>query len=361
MRQNPEISAGRRSSFFASVLLLVAIAISGCGGDEPAPKEKATKSPKSTSTKTKSSQKKQSASKKSSSRHVRTDADGKKWVGDIPYDVFFDDPLTVASNSTSVAPANNGNTPAPSASESPAPAGSGTAAGMTDDWKSVVSMEILEAEVKRIRNSMTGNLQAVSQYNAGYKELQIDGGTLAAVAAIIIEHPDSISWKEDAKYMRDLGTSIEEHAQKLGKKSFDATAIPYEQFLSILNRSKAPDIPEAEEKVPFADRADRGTLMRRLDNAFNTLKANVTTEAALEKEKETVLHESGILVALTKVIMHESYDLADDEDYLKLCQEMYDAGKSMEASVAGKDFDAYDSALSKILNSCTQCHTSYRD
>ena len=39
--------------------------------------------------------------KKSSSPKV-TEKDGKKYLDDIPYDVFFDDPLAIASDGTSV-------------------------------------------------------------------------------------------------------------------------------------------------------------------------------------------------------------------------------------------------------------------
>src|ERR1700749_3611387 len=38
---------------------------------------------------------------------VHTDAKGRKWLGDVPYDVFFDNPLAVAAEGSS--PASGGN------------------------------------------------------------------------------------------------------------------------------------------------------------------------------------------------------------------------------------------------------------
>src|ERR1700723_1548717 len=41
---------------------------------------------------------------------VRTDAKGRKWLGDVPYDVFFDDPLAVAAEGLPSAGAANSGT-----------------------------------------------------------------------------------------------------------------------------------------------------------------------------------------------------------------------------------------------------------
>jgi hypothetical protein len=346
------------------VFLLCTVALTGCS-EEPSSsqsEEETSSQKKSVSDKTtKSTTAKSKASTSTSGigRNVHTDATGRKWIGEIPYDVFFDNPLKIANDNRPVGGAANSSA-LDQPNDSPT-SGGDTTPDKGTGWKSVVSMEILEAEVKRIRNSMTGSLRGVGQYNAGYKDIQIDGGTLAAVAGIIIGHPDPINWKEDAKYIRDLGARIEERSQKLGKKSFDATLLSYEQFTSILNRSKPADLPEAEDQIPFADRTDRSTLMRRIDKAFQQMKSNVTTKAALEKQKEMVLHESAILAALTKVIITESYDLFDDEEYRKLSEQMYQASKAMETAVGSKDFSAFDKGLSSLNNACTQCHTSYRD
>ena len=345
-------------------LLVGTLALTGCN-DEPSSshaEEKVTSQKKSVSPKTTTAttaKRKASSSASNTERNVHTDAAGRRWIGEIPFDVFYDNPLEIANDDTPIGVAANSTDP-DQPNDSPS-TGDDATPGKGTDWKSVVSMETLEAEVKRIRNAMTRSLQGVGQYNAGYKDLQIDGGTLAAIAGIIIEHPDPISWKEDAKYIRDLGTRIEESSQKLGKKSFDATVISYEQFSSLLNRSKPADLSEADEKIPVADRADRSTLMRRIDKAFQQMKSNVTTMSALEEQKKVVLHESAILAALTKVIMTESYDLFDDEEYRILAQTMYQASKAMETAVGNKDFSAFDKDLSTLNNVCTQCHTSYRD
>jgi hypothetical protein len=345
-------------------ILIGAFVASGCS-EEPSSSESeentsSQRQPASPKTTTPTTAKpKASSAASNSGRRVHTDAAGRKWIGEIPYDVFFDNPLKIANDNRSVGVTANSSDP--DQPNNVPSTGDGTTPGTGTDWKSVVSMETLESEVKRIRNSMTGSLRGVGQYNTGYKDLQIDGGTLAAIAGIIIEHPDPISWKKDAKHIRDLGTRIEERSQKLGKKSFDATVICYEQFSSLLNHSKPADLPEAEDQIPFADRADRSTLMRRIDKAFQQMKKNVTTESALEKQKEMILHESAILAALTKVIMTESYDLFDDEEYRNLAEAMYQASKALETAVGKKDFSAFDKGLSSLNNSCTQCHISYRD
>ena len=59
-----------------------------------------------------------------------------------------------------------------------------------------VPISVIETEVKMIRNHLRQSLQTVGTYNGSYKEIQCDGATLAAIAAVAIEHPASLSWKD---------------------------------------------------------------------------------------------------------------------------------------------------------------------
>ena len=146
---------------------------------------------------------------------VHTDAQGRKWLGDVPYDVFFNDPLAVAAEggtpavATSRAPAALAEATSPPQKEAgsfsrvgskPAsrPASRKPEAAAGRDWNALIEMDVLDAEVKRIRNELAAQLQSVPKYNSHFQEIAIAGTTLAAVAEIVAEHPGSLSWKPNA-------------------------------------------------------------------------------------------------------------------------------------------------------------------
>jgi cytochrome c556 len=303
---------------------------------------------------------------------VRTDASGRKWYGNIPYDIWFNEPLTVAAENTAVAAANVPTTTPdvkPSAGEqplaAPTPAGSdtpaSTAATGAADWKALAPISVLEAETKKIRNHLTESLKSVGQYNANYKDIQADGATLAAIAAIVLEHPDPISWKENAAHIRDLGAKIAQEAQGLGKKPFDATQIPFEQLIVILDGSKPQGLEAAESTVDFAERADRGGLMKRMEKSFEWMKKNVTTESVFKSEKETLLHESAVLAALASVIATEGYTSADEDEYKGFAKGLIDASRGITQDVQSENFTGFTNNINQVQKKCDECHVEYRN
>src|SRR5690606_31521416 len=118
-----------------------------------------------------------------------------KWIGTIPYDVFYDQPLVIAANSSPTgtvpalpsANAMAAATTSPSASPAmPAtPAGSTPAApaaspatnapkGAAANWAEVIPMPVLVEEIKLLRTQLTGNLQTVATYNKSFKSISLD-------------------------------------------------------------------------------------------------------------------------------------------------------------------------------------------
>ncbi|MGH7200181.1 MAG: hypothetical protein ACREJB_06220, partial [Planctomycetaceae bacterium] len=228
--------AGSRHALLATGLLL--LLLGGCGGD--APQEPTTENePPATEGQTESPAEPRASD---SERVAARDDDGRKMIGEIPYDVWFDDPLTVYQSNRQSVP---GTTPAepltpdvpmtdpvpmpmPTTDPPMAPSG-GT------DWKMLISGEIISGEAKEIRNRLTQNMQSVGKYNGNYKTIQVDGAVLAALAIIASQHPDDVSWKDRAAAVRDLGWRIEQSAQGLARENYEATQLPFEQFITVMN------------------------------------------------------------------------------------------------------------------------------
>ncbi len=310
---------------------------------------------------------------------VRTDAHGRKWLGDVPYDVFFNDPLAVAAEgqpaggaagrvTVAAAPANSSVT-AKTPNADAAPAGSPQksqrpaekpAADSKHDWNRLVDIDVLDAEVKRIRNELAAQLQSVAKYNSHYQEIAVDGTTLAAVAEIVAEHSGSVSWKENAPLVRDLGKKIHDAASSPGSAACQATKAPYEQLVDVLDGNTPAGAISAPPERDFAEVAGREGLMKRMDRSFQWLKKSGPADQLLRKQSGNAVHESSLLAALGRVIATGHYDSADDAKYKSHAGELTQAASAVAAAAKSEDAAAFTDAVGRVQKRCDACHADFR-
>lgn len=297
---------------------------------------------------------------------VRVDEQGRKWLGEIPYDVWFDDPRSIVADEplvTTAQPVATESAPAPIADgRRPAEATSAAdaAAESEIEWQAVVSADVLDEEVKQAHNRLAGSMRSVGQFNRDYEQVRVHGGTLAALGAIAIEHPGSLRWKDNAGYVRDVGTRIEEAAAARGRDAYEAAHTAFLQLETILNGVVPADLPQPQKRRDFADCAERGTLMQRIEQAYEWLRENVTTAGTLKQEAHAASHEASLLAALGKVVSAESYSLSDEPTYAEQSGTLvHSAARAAGAATEGK-FDDFSAAMNDLQNSCTACHAEYR-
>ncbi|MDF1744825.1 MAG: hypothetical protein P1V19_14105 [Gimesia sp.] len=363
-KPEPRLSRNRILTFVSPICACVSVAIfTGCGGSAPAP---APAQPQTTTVAPTTPATQVAQSTQSQPAEPAEKKDDRKMIDGIPYDVWFDNPLAVAGNNQAVAPVSlPGNkiaaTPAngkmqPPAGESPTPAA-------TDgiDWKTIIPMPILESQVKNVRNRLTKNMQSVGTYNTSYLELPTFTSTLAALACIATEHSEDVGWKKNAKFLRDLASSISSETLMRGPKSYKKIQIPYEQMIDILNGSAPAGLPESPEKKPLSEVASMGDLMKRADIAYNWLKSNVGNADALKSEKEKVIQETHLLAAIAKITTTEGYGYVDDEGFLGHANPMSKACLEMVEAANSDNFDEFDKGLTRIYKSCTECHSEYKE
>lgn len=362
----------------AVALILMAAIIHGCGGggSDSDSAEAANSDGGSQSTKTDNDGGNQQNGKQSASDGpLKTDGKGNRWVGDVPfdvYDVFFDEPLVVVSDSQVVTTnsggtgvgmtpsmpekGTGGTTPAENTAKPPADSGSGGSVA----WEEIVSSEILLAEAKRLRNDLTNTLRSVGTYNRDFKSVQYRGATLSMVAGILIEHPGEVTWKDNAKYIRDLSTEMALGADATGRSAYEKAQVPFEKVIVMLNGSTPPDLPESKDKLPFGEYANRGWLMERMEKAQGFLKLNVQNEADLKSKAEDAIHEATILAAISKVLADEEYLFADEESYQNYVKEMIKVCQAAAEAVKQENIENYKAAMNDMQKACDQCHLEYR-
>ncbi|MFK7777090.1 MAG: hypothetical protein QM501_03055 [Gimesia sp.] len=359
-------NSSRIVPYLASICACLSVAIfTGCGGTTPAPATPQTATPAPVTPNVQAVQTTQSQAAEPVEKK-----DDRKMIDGIPYDVWFDNPLAIAGNNQAVAPVSlPGNQVAGSPNTSPAtgnmktPAGENPTPAATGgiDWSTIIPMPILESHVKIIRNRLTKNMQSVGTYNTSFLELPTFTSTLAALAGIATEHPEEISWKKNAKHLRDLAASISSEPLMRGAKVYRKIQIPYEQIIDILNGSAPAGLPEAPEIKPLSEVASMGDLMKRADIAYKWLKSNVGSANALKSEKDKVIQETYLLAAIAKIITTEGYGYVDDPGFLNHANPMAEACLKMVEAANSDNYSQFDEGLTRIYKACTECHSEYKE
>lgn len=370
--------SGVRLQAFLLAAIVVAAAIAGCGGGSTGDSGGTDPAADSRPNSSGGSKGNTAASDGDSTESVVRTVDGRKWLGDpnttgVPLDVWHDDPLAVYQNSQQTIAAATPTPAGGTAAETPAtnaPPAAGTAAETTADagtaaggeWEAVVSAPVIEAESKKIRNDLTAQMQTVGTYNGNVKTIQMEGSVLAALGGIAAAHPGDIPWKDKAPIVRDLGTKIEEGAQELGRKGYDATQPPYEQFIVVMNGSEPAGLEPPEPNAPFAEKASRSGLMQRMKLAHDWLTKNINTEERFKDaaNKEQIVHEAQILGALAQVIATPEYDSATEAEYQNEALGMVQDSRDAVQAHSDGGFEKFQGALDRMTNRCNNCHQGFR-
>jgi hypothetical protein len=375
--------AGKRMALIAAMLLV------GCGGGAPL---SGTGAPMAQTPGRAISQVKQAPSKKTTADAVlagddaasgfegrvkiRTDSQGRKWLGDVPYDVFFDNPLAIAAEgatvaggtenrSSTAAPGNattaqKTSTPTVSKPDQSQPSAENSGNTTKNDWSRLVDMDVLDAEVKRIRNDLAAQLQSVGKYNSHYQEIAVAGTTLAVVAEIVAEHGGTVSWKNNAPLVRDLGMKIHKAASAPGSPGLQATKTPYEQLVDTLDGNVPAGVGPSQPQQDFSEIASRDAIMKRMDHSFQWLKKSGPAKQVLRKQAENAIHESSLLAALGRVIAVGHYDSVDDPKYKVHADELSKSAGAVAAAVKSDDAAAFTDAVGLVQKRCDACHADFR-
>ncbi len=312
---------------------------------------------------------------------VWTDANGQKWFGKVPLDAFFDTPYEVATNGTSIGgPAGNaeestgamaagdGNPPEETvavamadSSEPPAADPAVASAGGSQTWGELISAQVLDDEVKSVRNFLQENVTSVGTYNSSMLMIPPRAATLAALAELARQEPGDVSWAEDAGYVRDLAGKMNEAPLQRGAKDQRRLMELYEAVSDILNRSTPAGLDDPAEGVSFSDVAEMQLLMKRIESAEQLMRTEIGSEDAIREKAQFLVHEASVLGTLTRIISMEGYGYEDDEEFRGYAGQIVNATTQLKDAAATQNFGGFEEAMSAISTACQACHSVYKN
>lgn len=363
-------NAGRESSsLLRAASVLLALAVAGCGGGAP-PAAAPAAAPPAAAAPVTAAPVAVAAAAPATTRSTAT-----KWIGGIPYDVYYDRPLEVAADQTLLAA--NSAAPAPAAlpSAAPTPAPTPAAAAMPAaapaaspapaasaaggiDWATIAPIEILQEEVTRLRNDLQAKLNTVGDYNKSWESIGVDAVAIAAIAGVVEQHPGEISWKPNAPLVRHLASEINANASKTGVTAFKATKAPFDSLVDLLS-GNVPSGVTAEPNLPFGDYADRSVLMATIESSLNYAKSNVNTDERLKSDAVEAKRKMTVLATLMSIVTAPSYGSTDEPDYQNYAQTFIQAAQAGRDAVDAKDITSFTNAVNVMQKTCAECHAKY--
>ncbi|MEZ6063338.1 MAG: hypothetical protein R3C19_23570 [Planctomycetaceae bacterium] len=308
---------------------------------------------------------------------VWTDENGNKYLGKIPFDVFAVHPYEIAADTTPVngaatatipVVANSGNVPqtdVPDATSqnpgtSPTPATTANSGSAGDGWDSVISRDVLEAEIKDIRNFLTPTLQSVGNFRSSMAMIPPKAATLGVLAEVAREHPDKVTWVEDAAYLSDLARQMNLTPLQAGPKDQKRLRDLFAAITDTLNRSRPANLEKPPEGQMYSDIAEMRLVMKRMEEASRRMRTEVGNESSLAANKDMVRHEAEILRTLTKVVTTSGYGYSDDTDFNGYARQIIDASAKIISAADSNNFSDFQLSQTEVANSCQACHHDYK-
>ena len=292
-----------------------------------------------------------------------------RWLGKIPYDVFFDRPLTVATDQTVVsgAPAMAATTPmpmSPAASPTPMPAAPAPAAGGGSgafDLTKLASIEALIEESKQSRTKLTTGLQKLGDFNRNFAEVSAEAAVLASVAKAVGDYPgaDQPNWKAKAKFIRDEAKTISSQASDKGSERFKIAKESFDKICDMLDGGKPP-AKDAADVVPYSDVTTLSDIMWKFQKTFDYLKLNITDEKRFKEDKASVEREAMVFNLLAGIMASEGYEYLDDDEYMAFHKRLIDGTMQSVEAVKSDDFQKFRMSLNGIDQAMAECHPKYR-
>jgi cytochrome c556 len=234
-------------------------------------------------------------------------------------------------------------------------------AGGSFAWSKIIEPEVIEDEIKSLQRQMTKTITTPATFKGGgYKQGRIQLSVLAVMFGIISEYDGDVRWKQQAGAIRDLLARAGFNAKVGTDASYTEAKLRKDDMESLVQGNQL-QLTKNADPPQWSKVSGRPPLMSRMEQGHKDGLAIWTANSAdFAKNSDQLIHEAQILAAIAEVIQREGFEFADDEEYLKLAQQVRDNSLRVVEAVKQKKYDQARTATGEIGKACTACHEGYR-
>jgi cytochrome c556 len=227
-------------------------------------------------------------------------------------------------------------------------------------WLQRISSGSLESLVKESKLRLDGIVTTPAKFaGGGFEDARREFTLLALLFAVIEEYPEEVRWQKSASLAKRKWARVAAGTKVGSPQAYNEAKLRLQDLAEMLNGNTLSDAGAADEFI-WAEAVNRAELMKTLEA---TLRERMTPLAGDPKAVKEQPEEFSQLAELIETI-GESLKLpgmpeADQENYLKWCEEMIANAESLQQAVSLGNADAVKAASAKIDQSCSNCHNDF--
>ncbi len=228
-------------------------------------------------------------------------------------------------------------------------------------WPSLIAAETIEDEIKSQQQKLAQTVANAAKFKGGgYQQARLHLSVLAVMFAIDAEYGQPMRWQRDATAMRAAVARAGFNCKVGTDASYSETKKVSEEIQSLV-RGESLELPAAEPTSQWSQVADRGPLMKRLEQAQQQgLAAWTANSREFSRQSDKLSREAQLIAALAEVICREGYEFADDDSYRAYAQTMGREAQAVREAAAHDDYQQARRAAGEVSKTCNACHEGYR-
>jgi hypothetical protein len=252
-----------------------------------------------------------------------------------------------------------GNSPAgPSAVATPV-AGA-VAEGDLLAWHNLISPTALEDLIKGSKLRLDKTITTPAAFaGGGFAIARKEFSMQALLFAIIETYPTDVRWKSSAPVARELLSRVAANTKVGSAQVHDEAKKRLQDLGDLTNGTQLSG--KVNSEIDWSKLIDHAPSMQLLEWAQQeSISPFTASPEVFAKNRDSLQHHAELVAVLGKVLTVEEMPFADDKEYVTLAKGMIEQAQQLVLAVKTDNAELARQAASKIGQSCTNCHDSFR-
>ncbi len=244
-------------------------------------------------------------------------------------------------------------------------AATSTASSETDSadataWHNLISPDAIEDLIKGSKLRLDKTVTTPAAFaGGGFAVARKEFSMQALLFAIIESYPSDVRWKSSAGVARELMSRVAANTKVGSAQVYEEAKKRLLDLGDLTNGTQLSG--KAGGEIEWAKLIDHAPIMQLLEWAQQeNIAPNSASSDRFAQNKDALQHHAELVAILGKVMTVEEMPYADDKEYVALANEMIDQARQVVLAVKTENAELARQSASKIGQSCTKCHDTFR-